>query len=131
MQVVSSFIKSFSHSDCFTKFMQEALINNMCWFLTSLSPCLRPQLCSRTEGLHEERKPGSFLPGETNDSEPFFTSGDIPAQASAEDPQIPPAATGTSSNTACSTSNTSATTDITHQIRHDGDEDDDVFEGCQ
>ncbi|MEQ2202131.1 hypothetical protein XENOCAPTIV_025143 [Xenoophorus captivus] len=51
------------------------------------SPSLYPsQLSGGPEGLHEEQKSGSFLPGETDDSESLVTSGDVPAETGAEDP---------------------------------------------
>lgn len=62
--------------------------------INAVSAALCPQLGGRAEGVHEERKSSSFLPGEAGDPEPLLTTGDVPAQTSAEDPQIPPAATG-------------------------------------
>lgn len=71
--------------------------------LTLVSPPLcSPQLRGRVEGLHEEQKPGSLLPGEADDATPLITAGDLPAQTSAEDPQVPPASPGTASSTAFS-----------------------------
>lgn len=52
--------------------------------------------------MHEKQKFGSILPGEADNSEPFVTSGDIPAQTSAEDPKVSPATTGSASNTTIS-----------------------------
>lgn len=69
----------------------------VCRPLTMSICCSRlpPQFSGRPEGVHEERKSGSVLPGETDDSEPLVTSGDVPAQTGAEDPEISPAAAGT------------------------------------
>lgn len=53
--------------------------------------------------MYEKQKSGSILPGETDNSEPFVTSRDVPAQTGAEDPQISPATTGSTSNTTFST----------------------------
>lgn len=68
--------------------------------------CLSPQLGGRPEGVYEEPESGPVLPGETDDSEPLVTSGDVPAQTGAEDPQVPPAATGDPANTALTTPHT-------------------------
>lgn len=66
-----------------------------------LPPC-SPQLCCRVEGLHEKQKSGPLLPGATDDAAPLITSGDVPAQTCAEDPQVPPSPTGTTATTASS-----------------------------
>lgn len=53
--------------------------------------------------MHEKQKSSSILPGEADNSEPLVTSGDIPAQTSAEDPKVSPAPTGSVLNTANTT----------------------------
>lgn len=52
------------------------------------------QFGGRAEGVHEEQNAGLFLPGKTDDPESLVTSGDVPAQTGAEDPQISPVAAG-------------------------------------
>lgn len=66
---------------------------------TSVDVLVSPQLGGGAAGLHEEPKSGSFLPGETDDPEPLVAPGDVPAQACAEDPQIPSATTGDAATT--------------------------------
>lgn len=70
-----------------------------------LSPFLSSQFRGSAEGMYEKQKFSSLLSGETGNSQPFITAGDLPAQTCAEDPQIPPAPPGTTSNTAFTTPN--------------------------
>lgn len=65
-----------------------------------LSPFLSSQFRGSAEGMYEKQKFSSLLSGETGNSQPFITAGDLPAQTCAEDPQIPPAPPGTTSDTA-------------------------------
>lgn len=51
-----------------------------------------PQVGGCADRMHEEQGVGQVLPRAPGISEALFASGLLPAQASAEDPQVPPTA---------------------------------------
>lgn len=54
-----------------------------------------PQLGGRAPRVHEQQESASVLPGETEQPEALVAVGDVPAEAGAEDPQVPPPPAGT------------------------------------
>ena len=53
---------------------------------------LSPQVGGCADRMHEEQGVGQVFPRASGISEALFASGLLPAQASAEDPQVPPTA---------------------------------------